>query len=130
MEAQKAWFITGASCGFGVEITREALQHGDRVVGMARNLQAVVEVIGEHPNLLAVKLEVTSEAGLTRQESVRRIRVGGVAEGRSVHQSRQRGGCHARFLRKPPCPGVHPDGPLAPCRITWEEGGGGQFFAA
>ena len=33
MEAQKAWFITGTSRGFGVEITREALQHGDRVVG-------------------------------------------------------------------------------------------------
>jgi NAD(P)-dependent dehydrogenase (short-subunit alcohol dehydrogenase family) len=63
MEAQRAWFITGASRGFDVEITREALQHGDHVVGMARNLQAVVEAIGEHPNLLAVKLEVTSEAG-------------------------------------------------------------------
>jgi NAD(P)-dependent dehydrogenase (short-subunit alcohol dehydrogenase family) len=31
------WFITGASRGFGLEITREALSRGDSVVATARN---------------------------------------------------------------------------------------------
>jgi NAD(P)-dependent dehydrogenase (short-subunit alcohol dehydrogenase family) len=62
MAARKVWFITGASRGLGVEITRDALKRGDQVVGTARNPQAVIDAVGEHPNLLAVKLEVTNEA--------------------------------------------------------------------
>jgi NAD(P)-dependent dehydrogenase (short-subunit alcohol dehydrogenase family) len=60
--AGKVWFITGASRGFGALIARDALQRGDRVVATARNPQAVLEQLGDHPNLLAVKLDVTSEA--------------------------------------------------------------------
>lgn len=30
------WFITGASRGFGLEIARAALKHGDAVVAAAR----------------------------------------------------------------------------------------------
>jgi NAD(P)-dependent dehydrogenase (short-subunit alcohol dehydrogenase family) len=62
MAAEKNWFITGAPRGLGLEITRAALQRGDRVVGTARNPQTVVEAIGAHSNLLAAKLDVTSEA--------------------------------------------------------------------
>ncbi|CAB3749620.1 oxidoreductase [Paraburkholderia humisilvae] len=58
----KVWFITGASRGFGALIARDALQRGERVVATARNPQAVLEQLGDHPNLLAVKLDVTSEA--------------------------------------------------------------------
>ena len=39
------WFITGASRGFGLEITREALSRGDSVVATARNPQAVHDAI-------------------------------------------------------------------------------------
>jgi NAD(P)-dependent dehydrogenase (short-subunit alcohol dehydrogenase family) len=60
--AGKVWFITGASRGFGALIARDALQRGDRVVATARNPQAVHEQLGDHPNLLAVRLDVTSEA--------------------------------------------------------------------
>jgi len=62
MAAPKVWFITGASRGFGVELTRDALSRGDQVVGTARNPQAVIDAVGQHANLLAVKLEVTNEA--------------------------------------------------------------------
>ncbi|UDM52852.1 oxidoreductase [Cupriavidus sp. MP-37] len=58
----KVWFITGASRGFGLELTRAALARGDRVVATARNPQAVTGAVGEHENLLAVALDVTSEA--------------------------------------------------------------------
>ncbi|WP_050479186.1 oxidoreductase [Herbaspirillum rhizosphaerae] len=57
----KVWFITGASRGFGALIARDALLRGDRVVATARNPQTVVEQLGDHPNLLALKLDVTSE---------------------------------------------------------------------
>jgi hypothetical protein len=61
----KVWFITGASRGFGALIAREALERGDRVVAAARNPQTVIDALGEQPNLLAVKLDVTSEADAT-----------------------------------------------------------------
>ncbi|GAB2892119.1 oxidoreductase [Paraburkholderia jirisanensis] len=61
-QAGKVWFITGASRGFGTLIARAALERGDRVVAAARNPQAVIDSLGEQPNLLAVKLDVTSEA--------------------------------------------------------------------
>ncbi|WP_373377173.1 oxidoreductase [Cupriavidus nantongensis] len=58
----KVWFITGASRGFGLELTRAALARGDRVVATARNPQAVIGAVGGHEHLLAVALDVTSEA--------------------------------------------------------------------
>lgn len=58
----KTWFITGASRGFGALITERALAQGDAVVATARNPQAVADRFGDHPNLLAVALDVTDEA--------------------------------------------------------------------
>ena len=58
----KVWFITGASRGFGVLMAKDALARGDSVVATARNPQSVTEALGEHPNLLAVRLDVTQEA--------------------------------------------------------------------
>ncbi|MEY9626131.1 oxidoreductase [Sinorhizobium fredii] len=58
----KVWFITGASRGFGALMTKGALAAGDAVVATARNPSAVIEQIGDNPNLLAVALDVTNEA--------------------------------------------------------------------
>jgi len=58
----KTWFITGASRGFGALVAQHALDNGDNVVATARNPQAVVERLGEHPRLLALALDVTDEA--------------------------------------------------------------------
>jgi len=60
--ANKVWFITGASRGFGLLIARDALARGDSVAAAARNPQVVVDALGEHPNLLPLQLDVTSEA--------------------------------------------------------------------
>ena len=57
----KVWFITGASRGFGRELTRDALERGDFVVATARKPQAVTSVLGAHDNLLSVGLDVTDE---------------------------------------------------------------------
>ncbi|MYN02463.1 SDR family NAD(P)-dependent oxidoreductase [Pseudoduganella sp. DS3] len=60
--ANKVWFITGASRGFGLLIARDALARGDAVVAAARNPQAIVDALGVHPKLLALQLDVTKEA--------------------------------------------------------------------
>lgn len=57
----KTWFITGASRGFGLRIAQLALRQGDNVVATARDAAAVIRALGEHPNLLAVPLDVTDE---------------------------------------------------------------------
>lgn len=53
------WFITGASRGFGLEIAKEALSRGDRVVATARDPEAVSTAVAEAGDrLLAVALDV------------------------------------------------------------------------
>lgn len=58
----RTWFITGASRGFGVKVAAAALAAGDAVIAAARDPATVTEALGDHPNLLAVALDVTVEA--------------------------------------------------------------------
>ena len=58
----KVWFITGASRGFGALTAQKALARGDFVVATARDPQTVTKTLGEHPNLLALRLDVKLEA--------------------------------------------------------------------
>ncbi|MYM96731.1 oxidoreductase [Duganella vulcania] len=60
--AQKVWFITGASRGFGVLTAQQALARGDFVVATARDPRTVTAALGDHPNLLALRLDVRLEA--------------------------------------------------------------------
>lgn len=57
----KIWFITGASRGFGAQVTDRALRRGDAVVATARDPKAIISRVGEHPNMLTVALDVTNE---------------------------------------------------------------------
>ncbi|TEA60926.1 oxidoreductase [Pseudomonas sp. CH235] len=57
----RTWLITGASRGFGTLIAEQALRAGDAVIATARNPQDITDRLGEHPNLLAVRLDVTRE---------------------------------------------------------------------
>ncbi len=58
----RTWFITGASRGLGSLIAEKALAKGDNVVATARSAKTVIERFGDHPNLLAVALDVGEEA--------------------------------------------------------------------
>ena len=73
--AQKVWFITGASRGFGLLTAKKALERGDCVVATARDPQTVIAALGQHPNLLAVRLDVKLEAQAitTAQQAVTRF---------------------------------------------------------
>lgn len=59
MTEKKVWFVTGAGRGLGVDIARAALAAGHAVVATGRDAGKVLAVIGEHEDLLAIKLDVT-----------------------------------------------------------------------
>jgi NAD(P)-dependent dehydrogenase (short-subunit alcohol dehydrogenase family) len=62
MGTQKVWFITGASKGMGLEITKAVLNKGDKVIATSRNTSALLEKFGEQEeNLLPIKLDITNE---------------------------------------------------------------------
>jgi 2-hydroxycyclohexanecarboxyl-CoA dehydrogenase len=58
----RVWFVTGASSGFGLEISRQALDRGDAVVATARRPEVAAAVLAAPRDRLAVvPLDVTSE---------------------------------------------------------------------
>ncbi len=59
MTERKVWLITGAGRGLGVDITKAALAAGHAVVATARDAAKVAAAVGDHHNLLAIKLDVT-----------------------------------------------------------------------
>jgi NAD(P)-dependent dehydrogenase (short-subunit alcohol dehydrogenase family) len=62
MTTKKVWLVTGAARGLGVEIVKAALSAGHAVVATGRDPEKTAAVIGPHENLLAVRLDVTSQA--------------------------------------------------------------------
>jgi len=62
MNNKKVWFITGAGRGMGVDIAKAALAAGYKVVATGRNIDKVIQAIGESADLLVVKLDVTNPA--------------------------------------------------------------------
>jgi NAD(P)-dependent dehydrogenase (short-subunit alcohol dehydrogenase family) len=57
---RKIWFVTGAGRGMGVNIAKAALAADHAVVATGRNSEHVSLALGTHPDLLVVKLDVTS----------------------------------------------------------------------
>ncbi|GGM87862.1 short-chain dehydrogenase/reductase [Dyadobacter beijingensis] len=63
MNTPKTWFITGASRGFGLEITKAVLAAGDQVVATVRSKAGELAAQFDHnPGLFVVTLDVTNEA--------------------------------------------------------------------
>jgi NAD(P)-dependent dehydrogenase (short-subunit alcohol dehydrogenase family) len=56
----QVWFITGANKGMGAAIAKEALSRGYKVVATARNPESAGETLGNSPNLLIAKLDITN----------------------------------------------------------------------
>jgi NAD(P)-dependent dehydrogenase (short-subunit alcohol dehydrogenase family) len=59
MTDKKVWLITGAGRGLGVDIAKAALASGHAVVASGRDPSKVAAAIGQHDDLLTVKLDVT-----------------------------------------------------------------------
>jgi NAD(P)-dependent dehydrogenase (short-subunit alcohol dehydrogenase family) len=63
--ANRTWFLTGASRGFGREWASAALKRGDRVVGTARDPSTLDDLAREHGDaLLALELDVTDRSAV------------------------------------------------------------------
>ena len=75
----KVWFITGAGRGLGLDIAKVALAAGHKVVATGRNTEKVAKAFESSPDLLVVKLDVTSPQDATAavQASIERFGRGG-----------------------------------------------------
>jgi NAD(P)-dependent dehydrogenase (short-subunit alcohol dehydrogenase family) len=63
MSKQKVWFITGASKGLGLTLTKLVLSQGDKVVATSRNTESFQTSVTEHQeNFFPLKLNITSDA--------------------------------------------------------------------
>ena len=62
MSDKKVWLVTGAGRGLGVDIAKAALAAGHAVVATGRSPEKVSAAIGEHDDLLTVRLDVTDPA--------------------------------------------------------------------
>jgi NAD(P)-dependent dehydrogenase (short-subunit alcohol dehydrogenase family) len=63
--AQRTWFITGVSSGFGRQLTVQLLERGDRVVGTVRDTSKVADLVERYPKAFhAELLDVTDTAAI------------------------------------------------------------------
>jgi len=63
--AQRTWFITGVSSGFGRELADQLLKRGDRVVGTIRDAGKVTDLLKRHPETFRAEvLDVTDRAAI------------------------------------------------------------------
>jgi NADP-dependent 3-hydroxy acid dehydrogenase YdfG len=63
--AERTWFITGVSSGFGREMTTQLLTRGDRVVGTVRNTIKIEDLITQYPKTFYPEiLDVTDVTAL------------------------------------------------------------------
>ncbi|MEZ0113734.1 NAD(P)-dependent dehydrogenase (short-subunit alcohol dehydrogenase family) [Catenulispora sp. EB89] len=63
--AQRTWFLTGASRGFGRRWATAALDRGDRVVGTARDPRTIGNLAERHPDtFLGLALDVTDRSAV------------------------------------------------------------------
>ncbi|RDC55954.1 SDR family NAD(P)-dependent oxidoreductase [Pedobacter chinensis] len=61
MDTNKTWFITGASRGFGFEITKAALADGHKVIATVRKGKEQLAAQFNSNNLLVIEMDVTDE---------------------------------------------------------------------
>jgi NAD(P)-dependent dehydrogenase (short-subunit alcohol dehydrogenase family) len=66
MENNKVWFITGASKGLGLELTKKLLAEGKKVAATSRSAQALIKELG-NPSEYFLPLEMD----LTNEQSVK-----------------------------------------------------------
>jgi len=67
MNSKKVWFITGASKGLGLTLTKKLLVHGFSVAATSRNKQSLIREIGEeNENFLALEVDLTNNENVKK----------------------------------------------------------------
>ena len=90
--AERAWFITGVSSGFGREMTEQLLERGDRVAGTVRDLDSVRDLTEKYGDRFwSAHLDVTDTGEIRKvvDEAFERPR----------HDRRRRQQCGLRTVR-------------------------------
>ncbi len=65
-QENKVWFITGASQGIGLSLTRQLLQQGQMVAATSRNVAQLQQAVGYYPQFLPLALNITDEASVAQ----------------------------------------------------------------
>jgi NADP-dependent 3-hydroxy acid dehydrogenase YdfG len=65
--AQRTWFITGVSSGFGRELAEQILARGDRVVGTVRDTSKVVDLATRYPDAFHAEVLDMRDTAAIRQ---------------------------------------------------------------
>jgi NAD(P)-dependent dehydrogenase (short-subunit alcohol dehydrogenase family) len=75
MNQKQVWLVTGAGRGLGLDVAKAALAAGHAVVATGRDPAKVESALGKHPDLLALKLDVTSlsDAQIAVRETIHRF---------------------------------------------------------
>jgi NAD(P)-dependent dehydrogenase (short-subunit alcohol dehydrogenase family) len=60
----RTWLITGCSTGFGRALVEVLIAKGERVFATARQPESLADLVDGHDNARALKLDVTSAAGI------------------------------------------------------------------
>lgn len=61
MNNQKIWFVTGASKGMGLSLTKLLLDKGNRIAATSRNTKQLKQSVGiENDNFLPIELDITN----------------------------------------------------------------------
>ena len=67
MNTKKVWFITGASKGLGLTLTKKLLAQGFSVAATSRNKQSLIQEIGaESKKFLALEMDLTHNANVKK----------------------------------------------------------------
>ena len=62
MSNRKVWFITGASKGLGLALSKFALSQGDKVVATSGNIEELnTSITGQCDNFMPLKVDITSD---------------------------------------------------------------------
>ena len=65
MSTSHVWFITGASKGFGLEMTHQLLRAGHRVAATSRSLDGLQQAVGDLPDtFLPLEVDLLSESSV------------------------------------------------------------------
>ncbi|NII82993.1 MULTISPECIES: SDR family oxidoreductase [unclassified Pedobacter] len=64
MENQKVWFVTGASKGLGLTLVKTLLNNGVNVAATSRNLNDLINAVGEHKNFLPLAVDLIDESSV------------------------------------------------------------------
>ena len=65
--AQRTWFITGVSSGFGRQLTEQLLERGDLVIGTVRDTGKVADLVERYPDAFRVEVRDVTDTVAMRK---------------------------------------------------------------